>query len=225
VRTLAILPVKSFGAAKQRLAQSLGAGSRQALAQAMFVDVLGTLRRCSELDGIAVVTSDSGAASAAGGRGVVVLADPPEPGHSQAALVGIRHAIEHRFDRVVLVPGDTPLLRPGDLSDLLTRSGPGVTIVPDRHGTGTNALVLAPPDAIEPSFGPDSRARHEALAETAGVPHRVYGVRMLAVDVDTPDDLTELATELDARRGQAPSTRGALAQLDRAGAGRLRASA
>ena len=43
--TIAILPVKSFGAAKQRLAAALGAGSRQALAQAMFSDVLASLRR------------------------------------------------------------------------------------------------------------------------------------------------------------------------------------
>jgi 2-phospho-L-lactate guanylyltransferase (CobY/MobA/RfbA family) len=45
MRTIAILPVKSFGAAKQRLAGRLGAGPRQALAQAMFSDVLASLRR------------------------------------------------------------------------------------------------------------------------------------------------------------------------------------
>ena len=38
---------KELPAAKQRLADALGAGSRQALAQAMFADVLGTLRRVS----------------------------------------------------------------------------------------------------------------------------------------------------------------------------------
>ena len=76
MRTLAILPVKSFGAAKQRLAESLGAGARQALAQAMFIDVLGSLRRVPELDGIVVVTADRVAESAAaGGHGVPVLRD------------------------------------------------------------------------------------------------------------------------------------------------------
>ena len=94
----------------------------------------------------------------------------------------------------------------------------GLVIVPDRHGTGTNALVLSPPDAIEPSFGPGSFARHVAAAEAAGVPHRVEEVPGLALDVDTPDDLAELAAALETRRGQAPSTRGALRQLERAGA-------
>jgi 2-phospho-L-lactate/phosphoenolpyruvate guanylyltransferase len=225
MKTLAILPVKSFGSAKQRLSESLGAGSREALAQAMFIDVLRTLRRTTALDVIAVVTGDRVAESAARGPRVVVLRETEQRGHSHAAGIGVRHALAHGFDRVVMVPGDTPLLQPADVEGLLEESEAGVTIVPDRHGTGTNALVLSPPDAVEPSFGPDSCARHVSLAEAAGVPHRLHEVGALALDVDTPADLRELAAGLEARRGQAPSTRGALSQLDRAGAAPVRAPA
>jgi 2-phospho-L-lactate guanylyltransferase len=225
VRTLAILPVKSFGAAKQRLSESLGAGSRQALAQAMFTDVLSSLRRVAELDAVAVVTGDPVAESAARGQRVRVLRDDAQAGQSAATMIGIRYALDEGFDRVVLVPGDTPLLQPADVAGLLAASGPGVTIVPDRHGTGTNALVLTPPDAIEPSFGPDSCARHAALAEEAGLPCRVVELSPLALDVDTPADLAELSAELELRRGQAQLTRGALSQLDRAGAAPVRAPA
>jgi 2-phospho-L-lactate guanylyltransferase len=221
VRTLAILPVKSFGAAKQRLAESLGAGSRQALAQAMFTDVLGSIRRVPGLDEIAVVTSDRAAEAAASAHRVRVLPDTTQAGQSEAALIGIRHALAEGYDRVLLVPGDTPLVQPGDLAALIAGTR-AVVIVPDRHGTGTNALVLTPPDAIEPSFGPGSFARHVAAAEEAGVPHRVEEIRALALDVDTPADLAELAAELELHRGQAPSTRGALRQLDRAGASPVR---
>lgn len=217
MRTLAILPVKSFGAAKQRLAESLGTGSRQALAQAMFADVLGSVRRVPGLDGIVVVTSDRAAESTASGSSVRVLREAAESGHSQAALVGIRHALAEGYERVLLIPGDTPLVQAAELAGLLAGSV-GVTVVPDRHRTGTNALVLAPPDAIEPSFGPGSFERHVAAAERAGVPHRVEEVPGLALDVDTPADLAALTAELELRRGQAPSTRGALRQLDRAGA-------
>jgi 2-phospho-L-lactate guanylyltransferase len=225
VKTLAILPVKSFGAAKQRLAESLGAGSRQALAQAMFADVLGALRRTEELDEIAVITSDRAADAAARGRGVIVLEDTAQAGQSEAARIGIRHALAHGFERVALVPGDTPLVQPADIAGLLSRSGPGVSVVPDRHGAGTNALVLAPPDAVGPSFGPDSCGRHLALADAAGVPVRIVEVAALALDVDTPDDLAALSAELQQRRGQAPSTRGAITQLGRAGVAPARASA
>jgi 2-phospho-L-lactate/phosphoenolpyruvate guanylyltransferase len=225
VKTLAILPVKSFGAAKQRLAESLGAGFRQALAQAMFADVLRSLRRAPELDEIVVVTSDRVAESAAGGHRVRVLADTAQAGQSEAALIGIHHALAEGFERAVLVPGDTPLVERDDLARLLAPTAPGVVIVPDRHGTGTNALVLTPPDAIAPSFGPGSFARHVALAEAAGVPHRVERLSALELDVDTPGDLAELAAQLGLRRGQAPLTRGALSQLDRAGAAPVRAPA
>jgi 2-phospho-L-lactate guanylyltransferase len=222
VKTLAILPVKSFGAAKQRLAESLGAGSRQALAQAMFTDVLSSVRRVPELDAIVVVTSDRSAESAAAADRVGVLRDSAEAGHSEAALIGIRHALAEGYERVMLIPGDTPLVRPDELAGLLAGSRP-VVIVPDRHGTGTNALVLSPPDAIAPSFGPGSLERHRAAAELTGVPPGVEDVPGLALDVDTPADLAALVAELELRRGQAPSTRGALRQLDRAGATPVRA--
>lgn len=209
--------MKSFAAAKQRLAESLGAGSRQALAQAMFRDVLTTLRRTPGLDEVAVVTADLEAEAAASGRGVRVLRDTAQAGQSEAALIGIRHALSEGFHRAALVPGDTPLLQPDELAALIATT-PGVTIVPDRHGTGTNALVLSPADAIEPSFGPGSFARHVAAAEAAGAEHVVEQIPALALDVDTPADLAQLAAELDLRRGQAPSTRGVLRQLDRVGA-------
>jgi 2-phospho-L-lactate guanylyltransferase len=217
MQTLAVLPIKSFGAAKQRLSGLLGAGSRQALAQAMFSDVLASLRRVPGIDAIAVVTANAVAQSAARGNGVELLSDPVEDGQSAAAGIGIRHALDKGFDRVLLVPGDTPLVDPGELSALLASSEAdrmSVVIVPDRHGTGTNALLLSPPTAMEPGFGPDSLQRHCERAKAAGVAHRVESVPSLMLDVDTPDDLAELADLLEERR-LAPMTRGALRQLDR----------
>jgi 2-phospho-L-lactate/phosphoenolpyruvate guanylyltransferase len=218
MRTIAILPIKSFGAAKQRLAGQLGNGSRRALAQAMFCDVLNSLRHVPQLDAVAVVTGDRAAESAAWGGGVLVLRDVAEAGQSAAAAIGIRHAVQAGFERVLLVPGDAPLLDPCELGALLERSeaqGVAVTIVPDRHGAGTNALLLAPPEAIEPSFGPGSLERHVVAVDTAGIRHAVEALPSLELDIDTPEDLAELSTILAERRGHAPMTRGTLRQLDR----------
>jgi 2-phospho-L-lactate guanylyltransferase len=215
--TLAILPVKSFGAAKQRLAPTLGAGSRQALARAMFSDVLASLRRVAGLDAV-VVTADQLAESAAVGGGVRVLRDSEQAGQSPAAQIGIRYARTCEYERVLLVPGDTPLVDPAEVTALLRRGDEeqlGVLAVPDRHGTGTNALLLSPPDAIAPSFGPGSFERHAQAARAGGVAYAVEQVPGLVLDVDTPDDLAELTRVLETRRGHAPSTRGALSQLDR----------
>lgn len=218
MRTIAILPIKSFGAAKQRLAGLLGSGARQALVQAMFQDVLAALRHVPELDAIAVVTANPAAERAAHGEGVLLLPDDLETSHSDAALIGIRHALDGGFDRVLLVPGDTPLLDPDEVGDLLRRAeaeATAVVVVPDRHGTGTNALLLSPPSAIEPAFGPGSCDRHQALATAAGASCRVDALPSLAIDVDTPEDLAELSTLLEGCRTEASVTRGALRQLDR----------
>src|SRR5688572_2698574 len=218
MRTLAILPVKSFGAAKQRLSEQLGQGSREALAQAMFSDVLASLRRVKGLDAIAVVTDDSRAESAARGSRVLVIRDRDETGQSDATRLGIRHALECEFERVLLVPGDTPLLDPLEVDGLLTRASAerlDAVIVPDRSGAGTNALLLRPPDVFAPSFGPGSFDRHVESASRAGISFRVDRVRSLMHDVDTPDDLADLGELLDERRAVAPRTRGALNQLDR----------
>jgi 2-phospho-L-lactate guanylyltransferase len=218
MRTAAILPIKSFTAAKQRLSPALGSGSRQALAQAMFSDVLSSLRKVQRLDAIVVVTGDPAAEAAARGGQVAVVHDPLEAGQSAATSVGIRHALALGMERVLLVPGDTPMLDPLEIDALLARGeddGMQVVIVPDRHGTGTNALMIAPPDAFEPSFGPESLARHLSAAQEAGLTHSVEEVSSLLYDVDTADDLAVLATLLDDRRACAPLTRGALRQLDR----------
>lgn len=218
MRTLAVLPIKSFGAAKQRLSGLLGGGSRKALAQAMFLDVLAALRRVEGLDSVAVVTADSQAEWAAHGEGVEVLLDKQERGQSHAVSIGIRHGVERGFERVLLVPGDTPLIEPREVAAMLQRAEheeAGVVMVPDRHGVGTNALLITPPQAMEPSFGPGSLERHRALAAAGGLAHRIEAVPSLLLDVDTPEDLAQLAELLGERRGQACMTRGALRQLDR----------
>jgi 2-phospho-L-lactate/phosphoenolpyruvate guanylyltransferase len=223
VRTAAILPVKSFGAAKQRLASLLGSGSRQALAQAMFQDVLASLRRTEGIERIVVVASEPSVEFAADDQ-MVLLEDELGDGQSAAASTGIRWAVASGFERVLLVPGDTPLLASAEVDALLSDAPEDVVIVPDRHGTGTNALLLRPPTAIEPSFGPDSLGRHVAAAEAAGLAHRVERVPSLLYDVDTSDDLAVVAEAIEASHAIAPRTRGALRQLDRAGA-RLNVSA
>jgi len=207
VSTLAVLPVKGFGDAKQRLVPSLTPEDRRRLARGMVTDVLAALGRVEGLEGVVVVTAEPLAREAALAAGAEVLEDTRQTGQSAAALIGIEHALAHRYGRVLLVPGDTPLIDPAEVSALLA-SDEAVTIVPDRHGTGTNALLLAPPDAIEPSFGPGSFVRHR---DAAGGAARVERPPTLTLDVDTGEDLGELVEALAARPGAAPATRAALA--------------
>jgi 2-phospho-L-lactate guanylyltransferase len=216
--TIAVLPVKRFDEAKQRLGEAMRSGTRRALAEAMLTDVLTALRRSKRVEGVLVVTSENAADALARAHGARTIRDPSEPGHNPAAREGVRWAIEQGARRVLLVPGDCPALDAVEVDDLLLahpHSEARVTIVPDRHGTGTNALVLCPPDAIAPSFGPGSRARHEQLAREAGAECRIAEPPSLALDVDTVEDLAVLRAALDMRTGGAAHTRGLLSRLGR----------
>jgi 2-phospho-L-lactate/phosphoenolpyruvate guanylyltransferase len=217
VRTFAILPVKRFDDAKQRLRSALGPSARRALARAMVHDVLDALDRVRGLDRIIVVTAEQPVLALVAGRGDVVVDETDDTGQSAAAALGIEVAQDLGADRVLLVPGDCPALWPREVDAMLTRHRePGVVVVPDRHGTGTNALLLAPPDAIAPSFGEGSRRRHLREALEAGITPAVEPLVSLGLDVDTPDDLDALEAALeriDARF--ASHTRAALGDLRR----------
>jgi 2-phospho-L-lactate/phosphoenolpyruvate guanylyltransferase len=91
--------------------------------------------------------------------------------------------------------------------------GADVVIVPDRHGSGTNALRLSPPDVIAPAFGPGSFARHAARGAAAGAVVRVAQAPSLELDVDTPGDLAALRDALLRRPAAAPRTRAVLDRL------------
>ena len=212
--TFAILPVKRFEAAKGRLGDLAG-GTRRALAESMLTDVLMALRRTAAIDEVLLVTSEPAADAIGRGYGARVIEDTEEDGQSVAAMIGVDYALEAGADRVLLVPGDCPALDPAELTALLAAPvvGRSVTLVADRHGTGTNALVLAPPDVMKPAFGEDSRVRHEAAAAAAGAPCAVEQVPTLALDVDTLEDLAELRRLLAERRGGAAHTRGMLSRL------------
>jgi 2-phospho-L-lactate/phosphoenolpyruvate guanylyltransferase len=220
MRTLAVVPIKELSSAKQRLAGTLATGARQSLAQAMFSDVLASLRRSQRVEAIAVVTADVVANAVAHGERVTILPDDRQDGHSQAAMIGLRYAQGAGYDRVVLIPGDTPLLDATELDAMLDRceADPvAVAVIADRHGTGTNALVLTPPGVFEPSFGPGSFNRHLNHARGAGLTHRAEDMPSLAHDVDTPEDLAAMSEALESARTIAPRTRGALRQLERSG--------
>ena len=195
MRTFAVLPVKSFARAKRRLEERLNPELRESLAEAMFSDVMDVVAQSTMIDEVVVVSTEIRAQQIARDHRAQVLEDRDE-GHNPAAALGVRAALEAGAERALLIPGDCPLLDAGELDALLVRPAPqrSVLVVPDRHGTGTNALLLAPPDVLAPSFGPGSCQRHLARARENGVDARLVEVPTLALDIDTPEDLEMLAS-------------------------------
>jgi 2-phospho-L-lactate guanylyltransferase len=216
MRTAAILPVKRFARAKQRLGATVPDPLRLELARAMVADVLLALAETGSIQRTIVVTCEDSVARAARAQGGLVVAEDDDgEGQSAAVVLGIRRALAEGFERVLCVPGDCPALDPSELDALLgahTGDGPEVIVVPDRHGTGTNGLLLAPPDAIAPSFGPDSCERHRALALAAGVACNLEQPPSLLLDIDTGADLAALRDRLAGTHTRAARTRSVLGQ-------------
>ncbi len=220
MRTAAILPVKRFARAKQRLGESVADPLRRELAEAMVADVLVALAQTDSIEQTILVTGERTVAMSARKQGAIVIEDDDERGQPAAATLGVRRALAEGIERVLCVPGDCPTLDPAELGALLESASdagrePAVVIVPDRHGTGTNGLLLAPPDAISPSFGADSCERHRALARAAGIACRVQRVPSLLLDIDTGADLDVLRARLAAHPARATRTRAVLGQPER----------
>ena len=214
MKATAIVPVKRFSSAKQRLAKALSPQARQELCREMLGDVLEAIAESSEITQTIVVTREWDLPV------VEVpwtgISDKRRTTHSKAASLGVERALAEGAECVALLPGDCPLIDPAELDGALRRAKPGrVAIVPDRHGSGTNGLILSPPDAIEPAFGPGSRERHEKLARGFGHEVAIERLYSLSLDVDTYEDLTVLRQALDRNPGLAPRTAAKLTELRR----------
>ena len=220
MKATAIIPVKRFRAAKQRLVELVGPQGRAALVKAMLADVLEQVTASGLVERIIVVTGEGRAEKVALHRAqraktpIEVFQDPHDAGHSEAATLGIIRAIALKAHAVALLPGDCPLLDASELDAALTRLAPEtVAVVPDRHGTGTNALLMCPPDAIGPAFGPGSCERHVERAHRRELDAVVDPIPSLGLDLDTPEDLVALREALSEHPERAPQTAAALAHI------------
>jgi 2-phospho-L-lactate guanylyltransferase len=217
VSTAAVLPVKRFALAKQRLGESIDDELRLALARAMVSDVLLALARTPGVERTIVVTNEESVERDARESGAILIADSAEQGQSAAVSLGVARALAEGMTRVLCVPGDCPALDPVELSALLAdgdqrqaAAAARVVIVPDRHGTGTNGLLLDPAGAIEPSFGPGSCERHRGLAVAAGAECVIARPSSLLLDIDTGADLAVLRERLSRVGAGAARTRAVL---------------
>ncbi|MBM3222685.1 MAG: 2-phospho-L-lactate guanylyltransferase [Candidatus Tectomicrobia bacterium] len=212
----AVIPVKGFQEAKQRLATFLQPHERQALARAMLTDTLTACMQARGLDGIGVVTRDAEAAALVRDLGVEVLWEPQAQGHSQAVAFGVQLCRQRGITTMLTLPGDLPLLTAQDVQAVIAPPDPqgAVVLVPNRDNLGTNAMLLSPPDCLPLAFGHDSFQRHLQLAAERHLTVEVRRLPRVAVDIDEPDDLALFAAQqATGQSGQMLVTLGLLARL------------
>ena len=180
VEPVVLVPVKAFADAKARLSGALSPADRESLARFTAARVVAAAAPAAAY----VVCDDDAVAQWATDHGAGVLWHPG---------VGLDNAISHGVAdlaaagacHVVIAHGDLP--RAAALASLA--SPDCITLVPDHAGSGTNVLTLPQPTAFEFSYGVGSFHRHLATALATGRRVRVLRHPLLALDIDTPDDL------------------------------------
>lgn len=200
MKITALIPVKGFRNAKQRLSAILGSARREALAESMFRDVLREVLRARGLIETVVVTGDEKVAQIAGSLGARVLRENAETGETDAVDFARTSLKNAGCEAVLIVPGDMPLVRSADIELVLDQVpagqiAPFALLVPSHDRLGTNALLLAPPDIIKLRFGYNSFSYHLSQVSAQGLPIRFFENEHIALDIDEPKDLEKFLAD------------------------------
>ncbi len=193
MRIHALIPVKHLHAAKSRLTPPFSIDERAALTIDMLMRVLAVCRASRRFARITVVSPDETVLMIAEEMGAAPLRQE-SVGLNPALEEGRADALARGAEAILVLHADLPRLTAdeiGAMIDLLP-APPASVLAPDERGTGTNALLLAPPDALPFRFGAGSLALHRAAAETRGVPYAIARAPGIAGDLDTPDDVLRL---------------------------------
>ncbi|MEM9620833.1 MAG: 2-phospho-L-lactate guanylyltransferase [Pseudomonadota bacterium] len=200
----AIVPVKTFDRAKQRLANVLNEAERRALMLAMARDVLTCLSKSTQLSGILIVSRTPEADALAQTFGTERFAESPDANLPQALEQATQHLLTHfQAKGVMIVPADVPGIRVEELDRILAEHE-AVTILPDAEHLGTNGLICSPPLCIPYIFDGKSFKPHVDASFAQGITPRVVPGSAFVLDIDTPDDLLQILRH-DADSEQPPN--------------------
>ena len=185
----AIIPVGTLAGAKTRLGETLDAEERLDLVDRLLARTVAAALAVDGLSDVVVASPDREVLQRAIDLGARTLRQ-----RSRGLNAGLAEArvdvVAGGAEAVLVLPIDLPFVTSDTIASViepLAGADRTVVLVPDRHGTGTNALALRPPDVIDFAFGPRSRGAHRSAAEAAGARYVELG-GPLEVDLDTPDD-------------------------------------
>jgi 2-phospho-L-lactate/phosphoenolpyruvate guanylyltransferase len=187
----AVVPVKEFEGAKQRLSSALSPGERRLLATTMLEDVLDAVSAVKALAGVLVVTADPAAASLAGRYGARIVTDGARDGHTGAVTAASRLLAREGQTGMMTMPGDIPRLSPNEIDATVAahQAAPSFTIVPAHDDLGSNMIICSPPNAVPLRFGEDSFYPHLDAARKQGIEPLIVRHPGIGMDIDNPVDL------------------------------------
>jgi len=186
-----IIPAKPFEEAKSRLAAHLAPAARETLARALFRRTCRVVGEFAGGNPVLVVTRSEPILAEAGAIGLLSLHEGDQPDINAALVTAATYALTRNASSVLAISADLPLLEADDLAAMAANQT-APAIAPDRHGSGSNALLWHGPGVAPYCFGPDSLARHLPAMAAAGAHPEIVHRLGLAMDIDTVSDLNHL---------------------------------
>ena len=188
-----LVPVKNLSNAKQRLSHVLSALSRTELAHAMLTDVLRAISKFGE-DDVSVVTSDRFALDLAKQHGFEIIRDDSNLSETDAIAMATDVCASRGIETTLVLPGDIPLIDAEDMHTIYGNApASGSVLVPSSDKRGSNAVLRRPAGLFPLRFGNDSFLPHLAAAIATDTSCMVLSLPRIGLDVDTPEDLLQLA--------------------------------
>lgn len=186
----AVVPVKAFASAKQRLSGVLTGSQRAELARAMLQDVIATLRATTRISRILVVTNDIEVFECAEEAGAQAVETSNEVDLNQAVSHGCELARESRAD-VLIMPADVPFATSSDIDAVIDGlRDHDIVLVPALSDGGTNAVGVRHGVCFRPCFGENSLLWHQTDASLRDIRHCALRLETLGHDIDQPSDMT-----------------------------------
>ena len=185
-----LIPVKSMGNAKQRLAEALDQPHRTQLADAMLRDVLTAASGVAQRVDVFLVTGDMSAKTLANDFHFGIIEDRRNQSETAAIEMATAWCEDHEYDTTIVIPGDIPLVTSQELHSVLDAApAEGALFVPAYDRRGSNCVLRRPANLIPLRFGNDSFLPHcEAMRKT-GKPLVILELPGIGLDIDQPHEL------------------------------------
>lgn len=191
VTIFVIIPVKKLNEAKSRLSPFLTNNERKQFCLKMLEDVLITVKSARRVHRTVVVSMDPAVRQSAFRFNALFLIES-RPDLNQAVYEAVDWCIQEGAKSTLILPADIPLVTHMDIDKILSLGEKAAMVISSsRNGNGTNALLLTPPNAIPPSYGPHSFQRHIKEALRRGISFHTLKSLRIALDIDTIEDLID----------------------------------
>jgi len=189
LKTVAIIPVKSFSKAKTRL--TISSEKTVDICKLMLGEVLQTISTNKKIDNTIIVSHDQSAFDIGKKFGVIEVFDELESGVNNAITLADEYISDSEFGTSIILPQDIPFFNSSDLDNLFSffQRKNSIIVVPSRQFNGTNSLIRNPSRVMTTRYDEGTYKSHLDEAKCNNINFSLVLIRRLMLDIDSQDDI------------------------------------